>query len=258
MFNKRQYLKNAKLISFKDKVRYSKDLIHSVMDKIKNPYVAWSAGKDSTALMYIITQDCGYKDSLIFSEKDDCDFPDEKDYLLKLKQKYNLNLEIVEPKESMWEYLIKNKIDLQESIHKKQHEITKKFFIECIERFKSNHPEIDGYFMGLRNEESKYRLMNYAQRGEFYFKKSEQLWVCNPLSKWSATDIFSYLLINKVPILSVYLKASNIRLAENIRKSWWMPAGSNIRYGGITFLKMEYPELFIKLIKAFPELQQYS
>jgi 3'-phosphoadenosine 5'-phosphosulfate sulfotransferase (PAPS reductase)/FAD synthetase len=223
------------------------------------PYITWSAGKDSTALVYLITQEMGHKDMLIFCQKDDCDYPGEKEYVLELIQKYSLNVEIVEPEESMWEYVCSNDIDLRYNIHAKSNIITKKFFLSCINRFMGAHPEIDGYFMGLRADESKSRSINYAKRGMLYYKKTDNKIVCNPLSLWTVYDVFAYLVGNNVPILDVYLKTSCYQTAEKIRKAWWLPDIANkITEGGMLDLKVNYPELYFKLIRNKPELEHYS
>ena len=253
MFDERKYKLNAKLSSFKNKVEKSKKIIEEMMTKCKKPYIAWSGGKDSTALVYLITQEVGYNDILIFCEKDDCDFPDEKGYVQNLIQKYKLNCDIIEPEISMWNYIIQHKTDLDDDIHAKSNNITKKFFLECIKRFTDKHNP-DGVFMGLRNQESKARFFNFIKKGAFYMTDYDNLYHCNPLSKWTVNDVFSYMIINDIPILPVYKKVSSIRQAEEIRKSWWIPSGLQIQRGYVLFLRKEYPELYQKLKRHFPKV----
>jgi len=253
MFDTKKFILNSKLSNFKKKIEETKTIVNKVMTQCYKPYIAWSGGKDSTALMYLITQDLGYKDILIFSQKDDCDFPDEKTYIENLTDLYHLNTEIVEPKESMWEYILKHK-DLDNDIHKKTNEVTKIFFLKCIKQFIDKHNP-DCVFMGLRNEESKARRINYYLKGDTYFTKyDESIMHCNPLSKWTATDVFSYMVTKHIPILPLYTKYNILKDAESLRKSWWIPTGEQIKRGWVLFIKKEYPELYRKLKAHFPEV----
>jgi 3'-phosphoadenosine 5'-phosphosulfate sulfotransferase (PAPS reductase)/FAD synthetase len=254
MLDYNYYKLYSNLYSFKKKLDYSCNLITKVIKKSKTPYIAWSGGKDSTALMYLITQYLGYKDILVFCQKDDLDFPNEIDYINRLSKKYDLNLKLYTPLESVFDYIINNNIDvISKDIHDKSNIITKKFFLSLIKKFiKIYNP--DTVFMGLRIEESGNRRMNYVVNGDSYYCKYDKMGHCNPLSMWTTDDIFSFLIINNVEIFELYNTAITIKDADNIRKSWWLPTNYLIGDGQVRFIKENYPNLFNKLKENYPEL----
>lgn len=254
MFDTSKYIINSKLKSYKYKVEESKKVIDEMFDMSKKPYIAWSGGKDSTALVYLITQDMGFKNTLIFCQKDDCDFPDEMDYVSGLIDKYKLNCDIIQPSESMWNYIVEHKVDLLNEIHKKSNDVTKKFFTECINKFLKKHTP-DCAVMGLRKYESKARLFNFYKHKHLYHCKYDNLLHCNPISNWTYTDVFSYMIEKDIPILPLYKKVDLLKGEDSIRKSWWIPSSTNVQlFGGVVFLKTHYPELYNKLREFFPEI----
>lgn len=253
MFDTKKYILNSKLNTYKRRIEESQKIISETLDKVEKPYIAFSGGKDSTVLTHFITQKMGYKDILLFSQKDDCDFPEEKEYTENLIKIWNLNCEIVEPEESVWDYIISHKMSIDKDIHTHTHELTKKFFIECINKFIKKHNP-DCVFMGLRNQESRARRMNYYIKGVTYSTKYDNLIHCNPLSLWKVEDIFSYLITNDIPIMPIYKKANSIKEAEEIRIAWWLPSGIHISFGYVLFLRTEYPELYEKIRQYFPEI----
>jgi 3'-phosphoadenosine 5'-phosphosulfate sulfotransferase (PAPS reductase)/FAD synthetase len=252
---KEYYLLHSQTDIFKKHLNQSIEIIKKFLDHTKdiNICVNLSAGKDSTVLVHLVNNIC--PNILVVSEKDDLDFPNELEYLNLLKEKYNLNLDIISPNISLWEAILKE--DITNDIHSKGTNFSDEYFYGLLKSHFLNK-SITGAFIGLRAEESKGRSMNYRKNGFIYFNKSwnNGEWICQPLALWSAKDIFAYLFLNDIPILDVYFKTKFIGSPEKIRKSWVLPSHQASR-GQALWLKWYYPDIFNKLAIIKPELRNF-
>lgn len=256
MFDERKYRLNAKLSSFKKKVEKSKKIIEEMMDKCKKPYIAWSSGKDSTAMTYLILEEMGYKLKL-FSEKEDITFPDEIKYIKMMVKKYRWDVDIISPDISTWDLLLlpQNKDIFNKKHHTKlidKNGNKRNLFDECIKKFKEYYKP-DGVFLGIRADESKARRIHIRKKGYTYHTKYDDLYHCNPIAFWNSKDVFSYLISRSIPILPLYYKTTTEQV-ERLRNGNWIPFGLSIQFGDVLFLRKEYPELHQKLKKHFPEV----
>jgi 3'-phosphoadenosine 5'-phosphosulfate sulfotransferase (PAPS reductase)/FAD synthetase len=250
------YLLHSQTKGFKYKVQKSKEVIKEFLDLNLGKYCcSISTGKDSTVLMHLIWKQ--KKDIKFVSEKDDMDFPEEMPYLKNLEKKYSLNLDIISPNVKLWDVILDSeKYDITEDIHSRNTAFSTDFFYKLMDEYKhSNNYTAD--FWGLRAGESKGRLMNFKRRGFYYYNEQRKWWVCNPLSKWTATDIFAYLFFQEIPILEVYFKTLFVGSPENIRKSWILPSHQTSQ-GQAVWLRHYYPDIFNKLAKIQPKLLQYA
>lgn len=191
------------------------------------------------------------------SEKDDMDFPEELPYLHNLINKYNLDVDIITPSVKLWDVILDGvKYDITEDIHSKNSAFSADYFYKLIKEY-DKAEAVTATFMGLRAKESKPREWNFKKRGFSYYNKGWQKWVCNPLSEWTATDIFAYLFSNDIPILEVYFKTLFVDSPENIRKSWILPSHQTSQ-GQAVWLRHYYPDIFNKLARIQPKLLQYA
>jgi len=248
-YYKQFYLSYSKTYQFKNKVNKAISIINSFPSvsglDLKNIYCTCSAGKDSTVLSILVNK--VYPNIKIFSQKDNYDYPGEIEYLRMLQNRYKLNIDIIEV-----EIDISN-INIFEQIHKRGTEISDKYFYSIIDKYKKDN-NYKGVFLGLRKEESKIRKINLCKRGYIY-KKSNNDWVCNPLSDFLGRDIFAFLLSNNIEPFEIYKKCDFCH-PEKIRKSWYLP-GSFSNKGSVTNLKYYYPELFKKLEDKNKNIRKY-
>ena len=114
------------------------------------------------------------------------------------------------------------------------------YLYTIIEKYKSNN-NYKGIYLGLRNEESRYRIYNYVNKGHTYKYLYKNEWICNPLYNWKGKDIFAYLIMNEIEPFEIYKKCKFNKPTE-IRKSWYLP-GSRSQYGQEVYLKYYYPML---------------
>jgi 3'-phosphoadenosine 5'-phosphosulfate sulfotransferase (PAPS reductase)/FAD synthetase len=113
----------------------------------------------------------------------------------------------------------------------------------------------DGCCYGLRAAESHGRAMNAKTRGAVFQYKRDGLWACQPIHDWQYNDVWAYIVANDVPYCGVYDRMWDMP-EEDQRLSYW--AGeTKRRWGRWAWLKRNYPDLFNRLARTFPEVRGY-
>lgn len=248
---KEYYLQYSKLKSFSRRINKSIEIIKEFLGRFPNSYISWSGGKDSTAMLHLILQIM--PNIKVMTEKDTMDFPEELEYVQSIKEKYNLNLDIISPDIDLWD-VIQN-YDILNDIHSRNTKFSQDYFYSLIKQYKEDN-NYNGVFLGLRSEESKGRKINKSIRG-FIYKRGGNEYVCQPIANWTGKDVFAYLFINNIPILSVYFKTKFVKSPEQIRKSWILPSHQSTK-GQVSWLKYYYPNIFNKLSKINNKIRSYS
>jgi len=63
---------------------------------------------------------------------------------------------------------------------------------------------VDGVFLGIMASESRQRMFNFLEYGEWYYVKSQKMWKAHPLAIWTDEDIWSYIYRFGVPYAELY------------------------------------------------------
>jgi 3'-phosphoadenosine 5'-phosphosulfate sulfotransferase (PAPS reductase)/FAD synthetase len=210
----------------------------------------WSGGKDSTVMTHLVCVGLGARVP-VFSEKDDLDYPGEREYVERLASAWGLDLRVLVPPVSPAQWLAENgrELDGASDLHSRAAGLSKACFYNVVE---SATRDVGTIFLGLRAEESRGRNANRAAHGLLYTRRSGQ-WVCNPLGDWTGLDVFAYAVANDVELLHVYRCIALMHRHEpwHVRKSWWVP-GKSAAYGGAVWLRHYYPSLFRQLCGWVP------
>jgi 3'-phosphoadenosine 5'-phosphosulfate sulfotransferase (PAPS reductase)/FAD synthetase len=200
----------------------------------------WSGGKDSSAMVHLVRV---IDPSIpIFSQFDDCDWPEKRPYMDRVAERHGWDFISVEPGFSVWEAVQNHKIGT-ENICGIDHPITIDAFIMPL-KAATRASNCDGIFLGLRSDESYIRKKNFQKRRHTYQLK-DGTWRCCPLSMWSTRDVFAYLVSNDVEINPCYFYNA-ICHPEEIRLSWALPT---VGWKGrdIEHIRRYYPQQFRRL-----------
>lgn len=213
---------------------------------------AWSCmvsgGKDSTVLAHLVAS----ADPTVpwVSEKDDMDYPGERDYVDQLAARCSSPLTIVSPAFSVWERFaaIAPTLGAWEDIHGRATQFSQAAFYDVVEAATAGR----SILLGLRAEESRGRAMNRYSRGLTYAKRSGQV-VCQPIADWTALDVYAYAALHDLPLLPIYHCVALMHRDEpgRIRKSWWVGGSANAT-GHVRWLAHYWPSLYTKLIRVMP------
>ncbi|GGE47766.1 hypothetical protein GCM10011391_28170 [Pullulanibacillus camelliae] len=245
------YMLHSRLPAFQKKVKLSFDIINKALKEMKNPYASISFGKDSIVLMHLLLQIAPDIDFVWSDRGLEAELPETYDYIEVIKSKYPINLTVIYPEMTMFEIYHKYGIP---GIHRNADKtiVTKKCMIEPFEKYAKENQK-DGYFQGVRADESASRIKMAKSYGHLFFRKRDKMWVANPLLGWSGRDIWAYIVSRDIPYHPEYDRDLYKGSREKVRISNWSGV-FNAHLGRVADLKFNHPELYQKLVDEFPEV----
>lgn len=203
--------------------------------------LAWSGGKDSTAMAHLVKSIL--PNTPLVVQFDDCDWPEKKPYIKRVAAANDWDFHSVYPDFSVWETMKRGGIGT-EAFCSKSNNLTKDSFLKPLFN-KRVEIGMDGYFIGLRAKESKYRMFNYLKRGDTYRLKDGE-WHSYPVIDWEVIDVFAYLASHDIEINPLYLN-NGLKEPEEVRLSWACPTPSGMGYGDMENFRKNFPKKFQEL-----------
>lgn len=217
------------------KILWAEERIRRALDKMSNPAIAFSAGKDSTVLLHLLRQ---YKPNIItIYGNTTIEFPECIKFAHRLRDEWDLNYYEAKPEITFWkvvdEYgwpLMGKTFGVGGVAHKSSRakffaeleaagKLTRQYAIQaevpissaCCTFLKERPSQklqkqlgVDGIFLGIMASESRQRMFNFLDYGEMYFPKSQGVWKCHPLAIWNDDDIWEYIHRFNVPYAQLY------------------------------------------------------
>lgn len=245
--NRKIDLLHAKTVEYVTRVSEAHDLIKEALHHMKNPYVSFSGGKDSTVMLHMVLKH--KPDIPVIYWDADASYPDTEVFLKKVINEWHLNFIRVKT-ESMLSVFRKYGVN-----HPKIEQKTMIATVyDPIKKLMKEH-DYDGVFVGLRAEESFGRRKLIKHRGSIFHNKMQGVIECLPVANFTVQDIWSYITSNNVPYNTIYDKTA-MRPRNEIRVSYW--CGESCReMGRWVWLKKEYPELYNTFAAEFPEVRDF-
>lgn len=133
-------------------------------------------------------------------------YPETYRYRDRLEKEWNLTLIETKPVHSFW-YCIKRWGFPAFRSHKgpgKPHCCT--YLKDYPMRTACHKHGIEACLTGMRAAESRARMFNFGDRGQYYYTKRYKIWKFNPLAFWTRKDVWDYIEANKLPVNELYLK----------------------------------------------------
>jgi 3'-phosphoadenosine 5'-phosphosulfate sulfotransferase (PAPS reductase)/FAD synthetase len=249
---KRICLLHAETAGHRRRVDRARTVIHEMYRDCPSAYVAWSAGKDSTALTHLVAQEIPGVRAM--SIKDDCDYPGEREYVEGLAEEWGVRLDVITPEISLQQWLKDSGAQFGEDLHSRGTAFSDAVVYGLIEQYKQD-AGIPGLYLGLRKDESHARLMNRTIHGTIYTKADGET-VCQPICDWSDVDVFAYLFAHDIEPLHVYKCVGFAESPAKVRKSWWVPSNGADHH--CVWLKRYYPSLFNQLRDIMPSVTRFA
>lgn len=235
----------AKLSVHRRRVAESLVYIREWLDKAKSPYISFSGGKDSLAVLHLVRSvrpdvqavywdaQCAFPEcSALIDETPHCiRYPTDEPFLDTLER-----------------YGVHGGSDLENATMKTT-------VYGPVRRFLADYPH-DGCAYGLRQEESRGRRMNGRTKGGVFWSKAYGVWMCQPIHQWSYNDVWAYIVSHNIPYCGTYDRMWEMPEREQ-RISYW--AGeTNRQYGRWAWLKRHYPDLYLQFRQRFPGASSYT
>jgi len=237
----------AKLRLHQQRVEMARKRVSQWLEKVSNPYIAFSTGKDSTCILALVREQLPDITAVYFDA--DCAYPESKAMLA------TTDNVIVYPAD---EPLLKTfrrfgGFDAGPALERETMRTT---VWGPIKRLITEYG-FDGVAYGLRAEENpgtRGKLAKY--RGAVFQYKRDGLWACQPICDWAYNDIWAFIVSRNLPYCGVYDRMWDMP-EEDQRLSYW--AGeTKRRWGRWAWLKQNYPDLFNRFAAEFPDVRCYT
>jgi 3'-phosphoadenosine 5'-phosphosulfate sulfotransferase (PAPS reductase)/FAD synthetase len=223
-------------IPLDEKIELSQTIIKNALKTSKNPSISWSGGKDSTVLLHMVRQ--FLPDIPTIFVDIDCLFPETREYVYDIRDKWELNLYVVKSDEYSFDSLtqkygypifgknIANNVERARRTNNLRKQLTpfelflvknnanistkcSQFLLEKPCKKKELELHCDLKFIGLRALESRSRVRLWADYGDLYhvkdyFGKKKSILKCNPISIWTESNIWDYFYRYNIPICKIY------------------------------------------------------
>jgi 3'-phosphoadenosine 5'-phosphosulfate sulfotransferase (PAPS reductase)/FAD synthetase len=225
-------------------VEKAKHRVKSWLEKVQNPYVAFSTGKDSTCVLHLVREQAPWIPAVYFDA--DAAFPESLDLLATID-----NVIIFPTLEPILNIFRRHSFSDGNELENE----TLRMCTPVKELIARYH--FDGIAYGLRAEENRGRAMHAQTRGAVFQYRRDGLWGCQPIYDWTFNDVWAYILSQGINYCAVYDKLMKLGVPpEDCRLSYW--AGeTKRRWGRWAILKRGWPELFNRFAAEFPEIRSY-
>lgn len=241
------YLARSKTNGFQKRVSEAKKILEEFLSNCERPYLSFSVGKDSEAILILLFQ-MGITNISVCTQADDLDYPDKQQYGKKIIEHLGFT-----------DYTYDNS-DISAVTQLARTEDVSGTFTHVMNRFVVTRNR-DALVMGLRAEESNDRKRLIKAFGHTYERKSKAIdgakeKVCLPLYNWRGEDVFALIVSTETPYMHVYDKDDD-RMSHEIRFSW-MVSPQFFDRDVTAWFRRHYPEHFAKLVQKVPSLLRYT
>lgn len=241
------YLARSKQMSFKKLMNRTKLIITQYLEMVSKPYLSFSGGKDSLAMLILFCQ-MGLTDIPVFTQADDLDYPEKEPYCKMIVKELGFTEYYYEWSEVSARQQI---VDFEDI------ESVSGTFTHVIRRFVARH-RFDGNVIGLRQEEAAGRKALIKYNGQIYTRKKLGITetVLLPVAYWRGEDIFALVVSTDAAYISVY-DHDDLLMPHQIRFSW--PLSPNFfDRGNVAELRRNYPEIYNDMLSLNPQLSRYT
>lgn len=243
---------NACLPAYKNKKAKALSVCIEQLMTHSYPYCAVSGGKDSVAMACLLNEaahQCN-KSFTLWLHFSDASFPGTLETCQALANKINRKLDI---------FVSNSAFD---SVNKKKcQEFGKSgVFFDSVKDYAKNK---DVAFVGVRAYESKRRMNAAKSHGmTFHSKSMGDIDIVNPLQWFRLIDVMSLIYEYNAPIHPIYYKSCTDVEKNSNKEPFFIRLGyitskDLLDKGTAVFLKLNYPDIYNKLLQRFPELKNH-
>lgn len=235
------FLAHAETAAFDRKIQQAGSIVRRWLSECGRPYIAYSAGKDSSAMLHLI-RSIEPSVPAIFAD-DGWLLPETEEVLSKTE-----NLFRFKSRDRHASWFISWESD-SEAIE------------DGIPGYARGHG-FDGAAIGLRMEENRRRRYQAGKNREPFFSKKNEVFQCYPLASWSWEDVWSYILSRKVSYNLAYDRMAGMGVGYDRSRIGPFAVESDgshdpLHMGQLAILKQGWPDLFNRFAERYPEARRY-
>jgi phosphoadenosine phosphosulfate reductase len=244
---------------FKCNVERTRRVLHEALLTMKNPYIAFSGGIDSTVML-----------DLIFSigacpvqwGDDGADYPETLRFLDETAMRYDFKLRRIANVKSWREWCLEmGRPDLASDLSAWLHPPMEHDAVwETWEDRILQNPGYDGVFLGMLAIESRTRriVLENGHKMLYQVAREQGMWHCCPLASWTKRDIWAYVVSQELAYNPVYDKLAAMGVTLERRRVAPLTCFRVMQYGSVVHLRQGWPDLYMRLAALFPKVREYS
>ena len=228
-------LQRWQAFTLEEKEEWAHAVITKALQETSSQSLAFSGGKDSTVLLHLIRL---HKPNIpVIYGNTSIEFPECVSFTKSLAKEWSLNFHEARPDVNFWwivrEYgwpLMGKTFGVGGVAHKDSREqffddlmhkgrLTGQYKIQsevpissaCCTFLKERPSQklqkqmgIECVFLGILASESRQRMFNFLEYGEYYYTKNQKMQKCHPLAIWTDDDIWAYIRKYKLPYARLY------------------------------------------------------
>lgn len=216
-------------------------------------YVAWSGGRDSTAVVALARKI--RSDIPVVWFDSGLEFPETRVYMQDYAERWGLNFHVVtaEPDAltvlrttGTWDHSAPYAV-LENDMH---HTLITEPARKAHERFGW------GEVTGLRAGESVGRRILLAS-GQGQYQRKDGAMVCAPIWRWTNNDVRGFLAGEKIQENPMYARLEALGAPQHAQRVGLVVDGNAAEYGRYTWLRAGWPELWEELCDTLPRLREW-
>lgn len=115
----------------------------------------------------------------------------------------------------------------------------------------------DGAAVGIRAGENSYRRIHIRKYGDLFFVKQYRVWHCYPIAWWTTLDVWAYILSRGLLYNRAYDKMDEAGIPLEQQRIGPLAVERVLGRGQIALLKRLWPETYRAFIAAYPEMSTY-
>jgi phosphoadenosine phosphosulfate reductase len=216
-------------------------------------YVAWSGGKDSTAVVDLARQ--ARPDVPICFFNSGLEFPETLDYVATITDRLRLNLHIIDATPDALSMLAATGAwDHNAPVPDDPPDLHQTLIVEPARRASIRFGA--GELSGLRAAESAGRRALLAPRDGTYQRANGTI-VCAPIWAWNEEQVTGHLARRGLPLNPVYGKLRALGATGKALRVGLMLDGNGLQYGRVTYLRAGWPEQYARIERALPRVREW-
>jgi phosphoadenosine phosphosulfate reductase len=215
-------------------------------------YVAWSGGRDSTAVV-ALAREIDSQVPIVWFDSG-LEYPENREYILQVTEMLKLNLKVVKASPDALTILRLSGAWDHSAIYSQENDIHKVLITQPSDE--AHRLFGVGELSGLRAEESAGRRALLAPKDGTYIRSNGNI-VCAPCWSWSSNDVRSAIVGASIPENPVYEKLARLGAPDRAQRVGLVVDGNNPDHGRYTYLKNGWPTLWAELTSVLPRLNEW-
>lgn len=239
------FLAHARTSGFRRRVEVARDAVTQWLRESRQPYVAFSGGKDSTAMLHLVRKQA--PDTPAMFGDAEYQLPETDELVAATPNVYRVAMRV---RHADW---FTSWSDGPDGLPADTEWVPN----DARGQWAHQHGH-DGVAVGIRADESAQRRTVIRIRGMLSWNKTRSLWVSWPLAHWTVHDVWAYLVSRDVPYNRAYDRLVEIGVPLRDARLGAFAEERVLSYGQMGWLRMGWPAEYERFAARFPMAKRFT